>query len=345
MRPDARTAFLLAFLKSREAGLVTRGHADRLASARENNDLLKVLRDTEIGVALAGASDRGAHDRDRLLWSHLADTVEGLLARPFFPSDAAIFGRAYLLKYDVANLKTAISALALDDKPVFRPIGILHSRDLLGPLAACESVQDVSEILGRAGLESFRSAIAGLKPSAGPQAPFAAEASLDSEYYRLLTDASRRLSEGDITAMACGLMIDLANLALVFRALIIGMGAAVSGRLISGGYLLGPQTLHDCLSQPLQDVPRRMEHAAYREIAAEIVDAWKESEAISTPDAIIEKHRLAALRGILSPRLAPGPAMAWFLIVKEIEIRNVRLLLQAVDDGIAFEDIRPLLLF
>lgn len=345
MRPDTRTAFLLAFLKSLEAGLVNRGHADRIASTRESNDLVKILRDTEIGVALEGAPISGAHERDRLLWTHLADTIEELLSRPFFPSDAAIFARAYVLKYDVANLKTALAALALDQKPVFRPIGILQSRDLLGQLAACESVQDASELMRQAGLESFRSAISDLKPSAGRQAPFATEAALDREYHRLLTETSRHSKEGEITAMACGLMIDLANLSLLFRALIIGLGPSAFSRFISGGYLLGSQTLRDCLSQPLQDVPRRMEHAAYREIAAEVVDAWKESEAISIPDVIIEKHRLAALRGILSPRIAPGAAMAWFLILKEIEIRNVRLLLQSIDDGVAFEDIRPLLLF
>jgi vacuolar-type H+-ATPase subunit C/Vma6 len=51
------------------------------------------------------------------------------------------------------------------------------------------------------------------------------------------------------------------------------------------------------------------------------------------------------LKEMLSPRVLTPLVIAWYLIVKEIEIRNLRLVLKATFDTIPVEEIKEYLVF
>jgi len=341
---DPRSPFMTALLKSQEARLVGRDHLERLASGAVRTDAHGLLRDTDIGAWLEGASWRNAEERDRALWHYLAETLGAIELRRFFPPDARRFSRAYLLKYDVANIKAVLQSLTQGDPPRLVPIGVLHAKGRLDELAAVQGREDLEDVLTRAGLRNFALALHASGPAGGRKARLAADAALEGEYHRGLRHAVRGRVGGHILDAACGRMLDFANLAVLCRMLAAGAGSTDTKAFIPGGHLLDAHDLRDALSHGLHDLPRRLEPELYRTAAADVVAAYERTASGAAIEDIIEKHRLAALRGLLASTLAPAAVMAWFIILKEIELRNVRLLLTAVEDGLALEEARRHLL-
>jgi vacuolar-type H+-ATPase subunit C/Vma6 len=49
------------------------------------------------------------------------------------------------------------------------------------------------------------------------------------------------------------------------------------------------------------------------------------------------------LQQMLSPRVLSPLVMAWYLILKEVEVRNLRLVLKTIVDGVPVQEIRDYL--
>ncbi|MFU8897186.1 MAG: V-type ATPase subunit [Gammaproteobacteria bacterium] len=341
---DPRAHFMNALLKSRQAALVSGADLERLAG-ESGRDAHGVLRHTEIGAWLEGERWRTAAERDQCLWRYLAETAEAVLAQAFFPPQAQRFGRVYLLKYDVANVKAVVQGLALERAPAVRPIGAIHAAGRLEALTEARDADAVAAVLRTCGLHAFGEAVHGFKHGGGTRARLALESRLEAEYHGALRHAARSLDGGAVLAWACGVLIDLANLAILCRLLIAGVGTAGSESFIPGGRLLSRQELQDGLSHGLSELPRRLSHAFHRAVAADVLEAYERAGVIGVTDQVIERERLASLRHLLAPQLAPAAVMMWFLVNKEIELRNVRLGLVAVEDGLGFEPVKRQLLW
>ena len=332
---------MTALLKSHEAKIVGREHLDRLSAS---GDPRAALRDTDIGAWLEGARWRDAAERDLALWEYLAETLETIELRRFFPRDVRRFGRAYLMKYDVANIKAVLQGFALEQAPQLLPIGVLHARRALGELATASSREELEDVLTRAGLRWLVLVLRQFRSTGGRRGRLALDAALEAEYHRTLMHAVRRLGGGHVLVAVVGLELDLRNLALACRLLAQGAGPAEIEGFIPGGARLDTADLRDALAHGLHDLPRRLEVELYREIASEAVAAYERSGSVAVMEGVIEKHRLAALQGWLAPQVAPAAVMAWFIVLKEIELRNVRLVFTALEDGLALEEIQRHLL-
>jgi len=341
---DPRSTFMTALLKSQEVRLVGRDHLERLASGAARADARGLFRDTDIGGWLEGVSWRNAEERDRTLWHYLAHTLGVVELRRFFPRDALRFSRAYLLKYDVANIKAVLQGLTQGDKPRLLPIGVLHAKGRLEDLAAIQGRDDLEDVLTRGGLRNFALALHVSSPAGARRARPELDVALEGAYHRELRHALRGLGGAHILEAACGRMLDFANLALLCRLLVAGAGSTDTRSFIPGGHLLDAHDLRDALSHGLHDLPRRLEPELYRRAAEDVVAAHERTESVAVIETVIEKHRLAALRGLLASTLAPAAVMAWFIVLKEIELRNVRLLLTAIEDGLALDEVRRHLL-
>jgi vacuolar-type H+-ATPase subunit C/Vma6 len=342
---DPRNPFMLALLRGEEASLVGREHMERLAAASSDADAQAALHDSDLGAYLSTAVYGSSRQRDQALWSYLAAKISSLENQPFLPPDARRFSGAYVLKYDVANLKAVLQGMALEHTAELLPIGAIAAHHRLDALAAAETAGDVAEVLMQAGLALFGTAVRSFNPAAGAKARQATEAGLEGIYHRHLLRTAQDLGGGIVLAKACGMKIDFANLSILFRALLFNGDPGAGVPFIAGGYLIGTGRLREALAHGVRDVPRWMDDSLYRVVAMEVVDAWEKSGAVACIDQVIERHRLTALRGLLAPQVAPAAAMAWFLIVKEIELRNVRLLLKSVDGGVTLDDIRKHLLW
>ncbi|PIP49017.1 MAG: hypothetical protein COX14_01505, partial [Chloroflexi bacterium CG23_combo_of_CG06-09_8_20_14_all_45_10] len=166
---------------------------------------------------------------------------------------------------------------------------------------------------------------------------------LGGEYYKSMLNMARSIKDGSVFSTAFGLIIDLANLQIASRAIIEGMGPDAAECIIAGGYLITERTIKDLLSLKLSDIPQRLENAQYRDIANEVSLSYETTKTITAVEEIIDKHKFRLLREILSPRVLSPLVMAWYLILKEVEIRNLRLILKAIVDGVPLEEIKDYL--
>lgn len=341
---DPRSPFMTALLKSQETRLVGREHLERMSAATAGTDVRATLHDTDIGAWLAAASWRNAEERDHSLWSYLAATLGAIELRRFFPREARRFSRSYLLKYDVANIKAVLQALALGGRPRLAPIGVMHAKRMMEDLAAVQSREALDETLTRAGLRKYALALHASGSHGGRRGRLAMEAALEGEYYRELRHAVRGLIGGHLLTAACGLLHDLANLSILCRLLVAGATIEDAAAFIPGGNQLDEQDLHDALAHGLHDLPRRLESEPYRKVAADVTAAYERAGSVAAIEAVIERHRVAALRDLLASSLAPAAVIAWFIVLKETELRNVRLLLTAAEDDLALDEVRRHLL-
>jgi V/A-type H+-transporting ATPase subunit C len=223
------------------------------------------------------------------------------------------------------------------------PVGIIYNNGLLDELVNTENVDDITQLLIKCKLGDYAPALEQYKIDKGAKSRFIAEARLDGEYYKNMLNMARRIKEGFVLAKAFGLVIDLTNLQIALRAIIEGIGLDASELVIAGGYRITDKTIKELLTFKIADISVRLEDTQYQDIANEVSTSYDKTKNITAVDEIIDKHKFRMLKEMLSPRVLSPLVMAWYLILKEVEIRNLRLILKAIGDGIPVEEIKDFL--
>jgi vacuolar-type H+-ATPase subunit C/Vma6 len=341
---DPRYAYMSAYLKAEEPKMVTGSHMDRLSRVNSVADALGIIRETHIGGYLEGVSVRGFEDIDAALWDYLAARIAHVEAFRYTPDDMRKVSRAFVVKFDVANVKSTLQGIVTGEKTPLLPLGRIHDGGFAADLQASETVQDVADVLTRSQLADFVPAVKAYDPAGGAKTKIALESKLESEYYHGLLKTARDVREGAVLVKAYGMVIDLANLGIASRAVVEGIGTAAADFFIADGYIIEEKMLRDVLPYKLPDIPRRIDLPQYRDLANEIASAYDKTKSVTVIDEIIERHKFITLRDLLSPRVLSPLVVAWYLILKETEVRNLRLVLKAIYDGVAVEEVKRYLL-
>jgi len=336
---DPRYAFISACLKGEEPKTITPEHIDRMMAASDLQDALATIRDTDIGSYLEELPVRTFDDLDECLWRYLAQRIRYVESFKFLPGDILKISRAYVTKYDVSNIKAALQRISGAERAVMIPVGIINANSLLDELSNAENVDDIIRLLIQCKLGDFVPALEQYKTEASAKSKLLVETKLEGQYYKDMLNMARGIKDGSVLAMALGLMIDLTNLQIACRAIIEGIGADAAEFLIAGGYRIPDKTIRESLPLKMADIPERLEDSQYQEIAGEVSAAYERTESITAVDEIIDKHKFGMLRDILSPRVLSPLVMAWYLILKEIEIRNLRLIIKTIVDGVPSQGI------
>ena len=337
---DTRYPFFTAYLKGEEARLITSNHINRMLKVSSLQDVMEIIKDTDIGSYLERVLVETFDDLDKCLWKYFDECLERLEWFKPVPSDIVKILEAYIVKYDVLNIKAMLQAISTGKKASMIPIGIIHTRGLLDELSNAESVDCVIEQLNRCKLGNYASILEEYNIDEGTRLILLAEARLDGEYYKNLLNITKDIIDGAILSKAFGIIIDMTNLQIILRAIIDGIGPEAAGYTISGGYMISKVVVKDLISLKLSDIPERLEHTQYCNVVEEVASSYDRTKSITVIDEVIEKHKFRLSKEILSPRVLSPLMVAWYLILKEIEIRNLRLILKAAFDSIAIEEIK-----
>jgi V/A-type H+-transporting ATPase subunit C len=331
--PSTSYAFATAYLKGEEARLITSEHVERMLSAANIQGVLEIIKDTDIGSYLIEVNPISFEDIDQSLWVYLGRCLEGFR---MLPAEVLKILSAYRVKYDILNVKAALWGVTTGRRARMIPVGALHSCGLLDRLANAENLDDIIEPLTRCNLGNYADILREHEQqmNEGTRSRLQVDARLDNEYYRNMRVVARESGDAPVFAKALGIVIDLTNLQIISRAIIEGIGPEAVDYAIGGGTMLSSAIITELLSLKLSDVLEKLDDIQYRYVAEEIFSGYDSTKNIAVVAEIIDGHKFRLIKEILAPRVLSPIMMLYYLILKEAEIRNLRLILKAMFDGI-----------
>ncbi len=336
-------AFISAYLKGEEAKVITSDHVGSMSRTAGIQEVLETIRDTDIGGYLEGVTVQTFDELDEQLWIYLGECLRRLEWFKNLPSDIGKLLKAYIVKYDVLNIKAALQGISTGKKPRPIPVGVIHNYGVLDELFNAEDAESIVGLLNSCRLGNYASILEGYSLDEGDKTRLLVEARLDGEYYRELAVITKGMKDGATLSRVFGIMMDMINLQIILRAVIGEMGSEAAGYTISGGYMISEAVAKDLIALKLTDIPDRLDNAEYRSMVEEIISNYDKSKSLAVVEETIDRYKLRLVKEILSPRVLSPLVAAWYLVIKEIEVRNLRLILKAAFDSISLEEIKDYL--
>jgi Archaeal/vacuolar-type H+-ATPase subunit C len=338
---SARYAFSSAYLKGEEAGVISAGHVDEMLQKSTTQDVLEAIRGTDIGGYLREQPVKIFDDADQYLWRYLGECMKRLrLLNP--PSDIIRLADLYMEKYDVLNTKISLRQVLAGKTAPMAPLGIIYDQGYLDELSDVKSADGIIDVLVKCSLIDYASIIEDIKEiDIGSMPKW--EAGLGRMYYARLTGRMAKMGDSRVSIKTLGIMIDFINLQAVFRSVLPGKEAPAGKSALDGGHMLSGRIVKELFSLKPAEIAAGLEHTEYHQMALEILKSYEKEGNITAIDRTIDKHRFRLLNELLSPRILTSLNIFWYLILKELEIRNVRLILKALADGIPLSEIKDYL--
>lgn len=340
---DGGYAFISAYLKGEEAKTVAPGHLTGMGRAVRVQDILSAIGGTDIGAYLEGVPINTFDEVDRQLWTYFGGCVERLEWFSGIPEDIIRISRAYTAKYDVLNLKSFLQVTNSATNAIFVPVGTIYRKGQLDELQEATDVVAVMTVLNNCGLQDYAEVIREYDIEGGAKARRVTEVRLEELYQENLMTAAGKVKDGEVLTRVFGGSTDLKNLRIALRASIGGMSADAADYASSGGYMISRGMVAEMISVKPGEIAGKLEGTQYRTIVEEILTAYEREKNVSVIDEIIEKHGLTMMKDVLAPRVLSPLVAVWYLIIKEIEMRNVRLLCKAVFDNIPVDEVKEYL--
>jgi V/A-type H+-transporting ATPase subunit C len=342
---NTRYAFTSAYLKGEEARSISGEHIDGMFQRSLSlQDILDSIRDTDIGTYLLEFTLGGTKtfdDTDEFLWTYFGGCLKRL-RRFEIPRDMVRMLDSYIKKYDIANIKTSLRKVLEEKTAGMSPLGTLYNEGYLEALSNAKSIEEVSDVLESCKLDDYASIINDIREKES-RSTFEGEFRLESLYYTTMRSSLKDMSDGGVLAKSLGIMIDLANLQVVFRSALGKGNPGMGDFILEGGHMLSANTIKELLLLSMTEIIGRLEGTEYQQMAREISRSYEKDQTIAVVDKVLGGHRFKLLRDLLSPRALSPCNLLWYLIVKETEIRNVRLILKSLEDGIQLSDVRDYL--
>ena len=156
---DTRYPFLSAYLKGEEARLVTSNHINRMSKVSSFQDVLEIIKETDIGNSLEGVLAKTFDDLDEYLWMYFSECLERVEWFKPVPTDILKILKTYIVKYDILNIKAALQGISTGKQARKIPIGVIHNYGLLDKLSSAENVDGIVELLTKCKLGNYASVL------------------------------------------------------------------------------------------------------------------------------------------------------------------------------------------
>jgi V/A-type H+-transporting ATPase subunit C len=339
----AGEAFLSAYLKGEESKLLTLGHLDRILKTNKISDTLAAITDTDIGDYLdniPASNLQSFEDVDRYLWLYLSKCTSNIYWFKMIPEKAKKSAQVFSIRYDVSNIKVALRSIVTGKKVQMIPIGFIYDKGLISHLSQTEDIDQIIGVLKNAGLERYANILQedrDLVKDADSLLPL--ETRLDKQYYRDLL----QLTDNKRLTIVYKSLIDLVNLQIIFRSIITGTNKDTGAFMIDNGNELKITKLQELMTQKVSDTPNSLEGTSYKSIAQEIINSYDRDKSVAVIDQVIDRYKYQLFREALSNKIFSSLIVPWYLTVKELEVRNLRLLLKASLDNVALDRIKMFL--
>jgi len=339
---SARYAFISAYLKGEETRSVNREHINEILQRSANiQDALEIISDTDIGGYLLDQPIKTFDDADNYLWIYMGECLKRLEGFSIPPEMSRIIS-LYVEKYDVLNIRIALRMFSRRAISSMIPLGTIHDREYLEEMSAAREKDKVSEILARCNLGDYIRTMEDTNEK-DRQSVSEGEVKLQNIYHQKVLKILKNMSDGHLLVHAFESIIDSANLQTIFR-LSLGGSYTASAPVLSGGRVLPEDTIRELLTLRITEITGKLENTGYHMMSQDVAKGYEKDGKITIVDKVTEKYRFRLLKDLLSPRVLSTSNMLWYLLLKELEIRNLRLIFKILSDGIPAAEIRELVI-
>jgi vacuolar-type H+-ATPase subunit C/Vma6 len=342
---DNSYPFIASYLKGEEMKLLTREHLNRVLATETVPEALRIIKDTDIGASLEASPIKTFDDIDESLWRYLGDCTGRVDSFQFLPEHVRSIFEAYINKYDVFNIKAVLMGIYFQQSARLIPVGIIQKRGLSERLISAKNIIDIAELLIECNLMDYAQVLSEYKTSVGLAGFRLLEMKLDNAYYKNLVNISRDSKDISVLPRAFGTMVDMTNLKIICRAIIDGTRLQVQDYLLADCYLMSEKTMREMLSQDMENLPRFLANTPYESMTKNLFEHYKNVQNLTAVETVLEGQKIHFLKQLLSPVTFVPALIIWYLITKEIEIRNLRLSLKAIIERVQPEKIAGYMVF
>lgn len=324
---DEDYAYATARIRAIENKLLTSQKLDRLMDAPGAEEAVKLL--VEQGYGLGGTDTALAASQifEKLLSDEMKKTY--LLLREILPDSRAVL--LFMRRNDYLNAKIALKAeyLGLDhegmtDSGTVEPSRLsrmVHDRDLGDmPEAFKAGVLESVDVYGRTG------------------DPQSIDFIMDRAMYRNMTADAEAIGEPALLDLA-KLIQDTANLRIFIRAKLLGKSREFLNKALLEGSNIPRKTYLELAEKSLDVFLEEIRFTPLSELASNLREAIKTGSAISMAEKVLDDAVLGHVKKSKYVAMGLEPVIA-YLFYKEVEIRNVRLILTGKINRIPQESIR-----
>lgn len=336
---STRYAFLSAYVKGEEARGIQGDHLSVIFQrAKTPQDALEAIRDTDVGEVLREETWKTFPELEERLWKSFAARLDRI-RRFSLPEGIGEMLRVFLQRFDLLNVKLALRAVHGEKSFTPVPVGSLRDEGLTEELSRVKSVAELAVLLRAAGLGEYADLLAEIR-ELDEKAVLDLERVLDRIYNERWMKTLRGMDEGTLLARVQGIFIDFENLRTAFRLVTGGTGAVAEGVFLKDGHLFDEAALREFLALSPGEIVARLAGTEYEYAAQDLARGFEKGKSFGIIDQTLNRYLYRTLRHLLAPRVMSPCALLWYLIVKEQEIRNLRMIFRVLHDGVPPGEVR-----
>lgn len=322
---DTIYAYAVGRTRALETRLLDRARFDRMIDATSAEEALKVLAESDYANAVAELAD--VHDFESMLAAELKEAFDLILKISPKPELISIMA----LRYDVHNLKVLFKAKYLGIKSdLLIPVGSLEL-DKMEYAVAEEDFRDLPEKLRRAAEDVSEDFLVNRDPQV-------IDLLLDQVLYDQLVSSARERGINFLEGMFIR-QIDLTNLKSIIRVKRMGLNRELLKNILLPHGSIPNDLLAGMLDEPLESLITMLSMSDYADLVSEGVRNWLDKGTVSSLEKLSDDYITAYLKKGKWTTFGLEPLVG-YLWAKEIEIKNIRLILVGKINKLPAEAIR-----
>ncbi len=326
MRADTQYAYAVGRIRTLERKLIDKNRIERMVEAGSLEEAAKVLAEADYGYL----EDMGSKDYDfEELLKDEEKKVYGLL-RELAPRPE-IFDM-FLLGRDYHNLKVLLKS-EFGESGDSRPLkeGGAIPVNTLEVLVRERKFNSMPGVMARA----LKDAIDAFNRTGDPQA---VDMVLDAGYLKHVREAAGESGEPFLAELAA-VSADLTNIKAFVRVKRLGREWAFFERVTAPGGKVRKDIYSECFDASLEAFVERMRFTPYGRLCEEGIGSFIRTGSLAMLEKLADEYLLSFVQKVRYRAFGVEPLVS-YLIIKENEIRNVRIVIVGKQNGIPGEVIR-----
>lgn len=300
-------------IRTYETKLINEAQWERMLQAKSPNDVYSILSETGYGAYIDELSD--VYQFEGVLESELSRVYQ--LMYEMTPVKEIV--DFYALKYDYHNLKVLVKAKSTgeDFSDLLHPVGSVSLQELKNAVSSKEST--VLEVPMIECIQDVFSVIDDYRDLQSIDIIF------DDHYWKHMYSLGEKLENTALNSMI-GHMVNIYNISATLRCYLMGKSQGFISAVLSDYGTLPKEGLLQAIKQSLEAFVDYLQGTPYKELINESYHELIETRTLSHFDLLKDNYIMKALK---ERKIVPfGPStMMGYIFAKEIEIKNIRLLL------------------